>query len=170
MKNLIYVVLGFIIGAVLTYYFCPRPVDLETTETVEAKIIKPKGVISVEKAIELNDNWTKYRKPAVDSAASRQGRKIDKRSTGWAVEDVRNYLDWAEVEANNQGYSMDSLYVYLGVYGEKTSENKRNYTTMFMAPKGQKLTSEASSFSLISLQVPNVEPLNEGNGGSSGYP
>lgn len=186
MKKLTYVILGFIIGAVLTYYFCPRPDDSQTTETIEStestkseesealaetKLVKPSGVISVEEAIELNDNWTKFRKKAVDSASKKEGRDIDKRSVGWAVKDIRDYLNWAEAESKNQGYSMDSIYVYLGVYGKKAPKKKANFTTMFIAPKGQKLTSEASSFPLnMRLRGSTVPPLNEGTGGQAGYP
>lgn len=183
MKKITYILLGFIIGAVLTYYFCPRPDDSETTETVESqesaeseaiaetKFVKPSGVISVEEAIELNDNWTKFRQKAVDSASRRQGRNIDKRSVGWAVKDVRDYLNWAEAESESQGYSMDSIYVYLGVYGKKAPKRKANYTTMFIAPKGQKLTSEASTLPLFTgMRGSKVPPLNEGTGGGSSYP
>ena len=168
MKKSAYVILGFIVGAVLTYYFCPRPEDSKETEIVEAKIVKPDGVISVQEAKELNDNWTKFRKPAVDSAASREGREIDKRSVGWSVEDVRNYLDWAEVESENLGFSMDSIRVYLGVYGKRQGENNDGYSTMFIAPIGSKLNSEAG-FSSSSFIQSGVGPLNKGAGGSEPY-
>ncbi|GGZ71359.1 hypothetical protein [Algibacter mikhailovii] len=178
MKKLPYIILGFAVGALLTYYFCPRPEDSEATETAAEKgieaqeapaLVKPRGVITVKEAIALNDNWTKFRKKAVDSASKKEGRAIDRRSVGWAVKDIRDYLNWAEAESENQGYAMDSIYVYLGVYGKKAPKKKANYTTMFIAPKGHKLTAEASSFPLMSLQVPNIPPLNEGTG-SGGYP
>ena len=165
MKKSAYIVLGFIIGAVLTYYFCPRPEDVEMAET---KIVKPSGVISVEAAIGLSDNWTKFRKQAVDSAADRQGREIDKRSVGWSVADVRNYLDWAEVESENLGYSMDSIRVYLGVYGKRQGENNNGFSTMFIAPIGSKLNSEAG-FSSSNFIQSGVGPLNRGSGGQEPY-
>ncbi|WP_136480895.1 hypothetical protein [Cognatitamlana onchidii] len=168
MKKLIYVVLGFIVGAVLTYYFCPRPDDSGVTEISENKMIKPKGVITVTEAKELSENWTKFRKPAVDSAAARQGRKIDKRSVGWSVADVRNYLDWAEVESEKQGYSMDSIRVYLGVYGDKQGKENEGFTTMFIAPIGSKLNAEAG-FSSSSFIQSGTGPLNEGGGGQEPY-
>lgn len=164
MKKLTYIILGFIIGAVLTYYFCPRPSDSGTTEKVETKVVKPSGVISVEEAIQLNNNWTKFRKKVVDSAAKKQGRKIDKRSVGWSVADVRNYLDWAEVESKNLGYSMDSIRVYLGVYDKKQGKNKDGFSTMFIAPSGAKLNSEAG-FTSSNFFQSGVGPLNDGNGG-----
>lgn len=163
MKKLAYIILGFIIGAVLTYYFCPRPEG--DIKAVEAKIEKPKGVITVEEAEALNNNWTEFRKQAVDSAAERQGHKIDKRSVGWSVEDVRNYLDWAEVESKNRGFSMDSIRVYLGVYGREAGEQNDGYTTMFIAPTGSELNAEAGFSSSNLMQKNGVGPLNEGSGG-----
>ncbi|MEP1489445.1 MAG: hypothetical protein ABJK28_13570 [Algibacter sp.] len=168
MKKLSYIIIGALIGAFATYYFCPRTLEAEK----ESKIVKPKGVISVEDAIALNNNWTKYRKAAVDSAAQKQGRKVDKRSTKWKLEDIRNYLDYAEAESKYMGYTMDGIKVYLGVYGEDAGPEKSNYTTMFIAPTGGISLSEASvvpfNFSSV-VGDPPVPPLNQGSGGGE-YP
>lgn len=170
MKKLGPIILGFIIGAVLTYYFCPRPG--EDTPTMAEEIVKPKGVISVAKAKELNNNWTQFRKAAVDSASSREGRPVDNRYTSWSIKDIRDYLNYADQEAGNMGYTLDSVRVYLGVYGKKASREKANLTTMFIAPIGSKKVSKASflpSSMALSLQTPAIPPLNDGQGGGSSY-
>ncbi|CAH8282921.1 hypothetical protein EV196_11522 [Mariniflexile fucanivorans] len=168
MKNLIYIILGAIIGAVLTYYFCPR--QLEGEESV--KIVKPKNVISVKEAKVLNDNWTLYRKAAVDSAAQKQGRKEDDRSTYWSLTDIENYLEFAKNESDSLGYQMTGIRVYLGVYGKDADESKKDLTTMFIVPTGSK--SKASSLNLNFIgndeDVPGGSPLNRGTGGGGGYP
>ena len=41
MKKVVYIIFGFVIGAILTYYFCPRSIEIDTTEV---NIVKPKGV------------------------------------------------------------------------------------------------------------------------------
>lgn len=169
MKKLGLIILGFIIGALLTYKFCPR-VEEKNNEVEE--ITKPAGIISVEEAIVLNNNWTKYRKEAVDSAAARQGRKIDKRSTSWTLKEIRDYLDYAEAESKNMGYTMDGIQVYLGVYEENAGAEKSNYTTMFIAPTGNESLSKASMIPFnnnIFIGNPPVPPLNAGVGGG-GYP
>lgn len=170
MKKSGLIILGFIIGAFATYYLCPRELEQEHSEI---EIVKPKGVISVEQAIILNDNWTKYRKAAVDSAAQQQGRKVDKRSTKWSLEDIRNYLDYAEVESDKLGYTMDGIQVYLGVYGDNAGSEKANYTTMFIAPTGSKSISKGSvtpfKSNALTLKIA-VLPLNNGTGGEGGYP
>ena len=168
MKKLGYIILGFFIGGVLTYYFCPR--DMVEPPT---KIIKPSGVISVSAAKELNDNWTKYRKAAVDSAAKKQGRNQDDRSSWWSLEDVENYLDYAKAQSDSLGYTMSGIRIYLGVYGANAGQSKKDLTTMFIVPTGKKSVSQASSIN-VSLRggdddIP-APPLNKGGGGDSGYP
>ncbi|WP_100615397.1 hypothetical protein [Confluentibacter citreus] len=167
MKHLSYIILGIIIGAVLTYYFCPRVVQ------PPEKIIKPKGVISIEQAQALSDNWTLYRKPAVDSAAKKQGREQDDRSTYWDLEDIENYLGYAKNYSDSLGYTMTGIRVYLGEYGENAGQTKKNLTTMIIVPTGHKVKSQASSLNM-NFQggkggIP-VPPLNEGEGGEQGYP
>ncbi|WP_370479722.1 hypothetical protein [Tamlana flava] len=169
MKKLGYIILGFIIGAVLTYYFCPRNCELPTLET---KIVKPKGVISVAEAKSLNDNWTKYRQAAVDSAAKKQGRDKDDRSVYWDLKDVEDYLGYAKHYSDSIGYDMTGIRVYLGVYGQNAGQSKKDLTTMFIVPTGKKNNSTASSLKLNFVQgngnLP-TPPLNQGSGGSGDY-
>lgn len=171
MKKLSYIILGFILGALLTYYFCPKQDDMKA---IEAKTVKPNGVISVKEAIALNDNWTNERQKAVDSAAQSYGREKDDRSTWWSLADIENYLDFAKNEAESLGYNMSGIRVYLGVYGEDAGQSKKNLTTMFIVPTGEKSLAEAN-MSLFRLppndpDVPGGSPLNNGSGGNGGYP
>ncbi len=174
MKKLSLIILGIILGAVLTYLFCPRQIEEEAvSKTSEARIKKPEGVVSVEQAKALNDNWTKYRQAAVDSAAQQQGRDKDDRAAWWSLEDIENYIDYAKKEAAKTGYDMTGIRIYLGVYGESYGEEKKNLTTMFLVPTGEKSQSKAS-FSPFTLRRGNsdltVPPLNNGSGSDSGYP
>ncbi|AXP82710.1 hypothetical protein CJ739_3648 [Mariniflexile rhizosphaerae] len=166
MKKLSYIILGIIIGALVTYFFCPREKGEDPV-----KIVKPKGVISVEKAKELNANWTLHRKAAVDSAAQKQGRKQDDRSTYWSLEDIENYLGYAKNQADSLGYQMTGIRVYLGVYGKNAGLTKKDLTTMFIVPTGKKSTASSLNLNLRGghEDVP-VDPLNEGAGGTGGYP
>src|SRR5690606_26328959 len=165
MKKLTYILLGCVIGGLLTYYFCPRVEPI-------VKIVKPKGVITVEQAKVLNDNWTLHRKPAVDSAARKQGRLQDDRSVYWDLEDIENYLGYAKNYSDSLGYTMTGIRVYLGEYGENAGQTKKNLTTMFIVPTGKKSKSQASAVPLDfegdggGLTVP---PLNKGTGGEGGY-
>ena len=172
MKKLSYIILGFLIGAFATYYLCPRQVqDMQA----EVKIIKPKGVITPTQAKALNNNWTKYREAAVDSAARQQGRNKDDRSTWWSLDDIENYIAYSKNQTDSLGYAMTGMRVYLGVYGKNAGQSKKDLTTMFMVPTVKKATAKASitPFSL-SLQnngdCPTCPPLNNGQGGGGSYP
>ena len=171
MKKLSYTILGFIIGAVLTYYFCPRNLE-EDDITYE----KPSGVIPIAEADSLNTNWNKYRCKAVDSCVRVQtGGKKDKdnRWASWSLDDIEGYLAYSKKQADSLGYNMTGIRVYLGVYGKNKGQSKKNLTTMFIVPTGKKSHAEASTnpFSLRGndQDIP-TPPLNRGTGGSGGYP
>jgi hypothetical protein len=168
MKKLGSIIIGFIIGALLTYYFCPRPLVIEE----EIAIVKPKGVISIIKAKELNKNWTDFRQAAVDSAAKKQGRNKDNRWVSWSLDDIEDYLDYAKHYSDSIKYDMTGIRVYLGVYGKNAGQTKKDLTTMFIVPTGKKAKSQASSLNLVlppSDETIPVPPLNEGTGGSNPY-
>lgn len=121
----------------------------------------------------MDANWTRERKKAVDSAAGRP----DNRSVGFSLEDLQNYLAYAENEAGAQGYKMNGIRIYLGVYGGNAPNGKADYTTMFIVPTGRKSHSEASmnvlNFMLQGDKDILIDPLNDGGGGippGSGYP
>lgn len=172
MKKLVLIILGFIIGAVLTYYFCPRPHEVTHIDT---KIVKPKGVISTNVAKELNKNWTDFREAAVDSAAKKQGRNKDDRSTWWSIDDIENYIAFAKNQTDSLDYSITGIRVYLGVYGDNAGRTKKNLSTMFLVPTVKKNTIQASinPFNMFVQKgddCPECEPLNDGQGGSGTYP
>jgi hypothetical protein len=172
MKKLSYIILGIVIGALATYYFCPRTIKNEESGI---KIVKPKGVITPLQAKGLSDNWTTERKRANDSAAKKHGREVDDRSAWWSLEDIENYIIYAKDQSNTLGYDMTGIRVYLGVYGTNTGQTKKNLTTMFMVPTGKELQETATStFGLTLLpsinDVPGGDPLNDGQGGQGGYP
>ncbi|MFC4722046.1 hypothetical protein ACFO5O_06920 [Geojedonia litorea] len=169
MKKSILFLLGFLLGAVATYFYCCGYLSI-----AEEEIVKPIGVITPAQAKVLDANWTKTRKNAVDSAAGRP----DNRSSWWSLEDIQNYLAYAENQAGSLGYEMDGIRVYLGVYPNSAAEGKADYTTMFVVPTGKKSHSE-SSFSLFSWSmqnggdnIPGGDVLNDGDPGDppgSGY-
>ncbi|WP_341216226.1 hypothetical protein [uncultured Wocania sp.] len=172
MKKLSYIVLGFLIGAFATYYFCPRDLG---EGVVDVEIIKPRGVIAPGQAKKLNDNWTEYREAAVDSAAKKQGRNKDDRSTWWSLNDIENYIAYSKHVTDSLKYDMTGIRVYLGVYGDNAGQTKKNLTTMFLVPTVKKGKANASmnpfNFSFQNNgDCPECPPLNEGSGGGSGYP
>ncbi|WP_298553647.1 hypothetical protein [uncultured Algibacter sp.] len=168
MKKLGPIIFGIIIGAVLTYYFCPR--QCADMPTIGEEVVIPKGVISVAEATVLNDNWTKYRKPEIDSITQRQVGKNDNRWAGWSLEDIENYIDFAKREAKKQQQEIAGFRIYFGVYGEKAPNDKGYLSTLFWAPQLKAGTSKASFSNFSSSAVLEIPPLNAGTGGQGGYP
>ncbi|WP_282123554.1 hypothetical protein [Algibacter mikhailovii] len=131
----------------------------------ETSFYKPSGVIAQERAIELSNSWSSKNADLFSKSGS---TKFDDevKSLGWSLEDLRNYLDYAEHEAQEKGYNMTGVRIYFAAYPEKDNQN-----TMFIAPTGHKVFSTASMFNLFQPeeQALPIPPLNNGNGGG-GYP
>ena len=120
MKNLFSLLIGLIIGALISYYFfCSSGVTPPPPTTTI-----PAGLISPSEARNLSDNWTTYRKAANDSVA--YGGK-DNRSSWYSIEDIEYYVNYAKdsLEANG-------IRLYLG--GNTTSYDDGGLTTIFMVP------------------------------------
>ncbi|MEL0650313.1 hypothetical protein V6246_02700 [Algibacter sp. TI.3.09] len=171
MKNLVCIILGFVIGAALTYYFCPRPL-----EGAVAEIDNPTGTITILEATELSANWEQNNPKEIDSTIELDDNSKRKpmRSVMWSLKNIEDYIAFAEKESDSVGYTMTGLRVYLGNYGKNGKPGKKNRNTMFIVPTGHKNTAKASSLN-ISLRgdkdedIP-VDPLNEGGTGERGYP
>lgn len=170
MKNLGSIILGFIIGAVLTYFFCPRQV--EDMNGMGAEVVKPSGVITVKEAKALNDNWTQFRKPVLDSIAERRAGKEDYRWAWWSLKDIEDYIAYTKEGAKEAGENFTGLRMYFGAYGDNASDGKRNLSTIFIVPTGSKKTSKGSLFNVTLQGDDDLErpPLNHGGGGGGGYP
>jgi len=93
---------------------------------------------------------------------------IEGMATWWSLEDMRNYLDYAENQAKNLGYAMDGVHVYLGVYGDNAPKDKAGYSTVFISPTGNKTLPEGTSGFAAQggrNDIPGSDPLNDGDGG-----
>ncbi len=171
MKKLGPIILGFIIGAVLTYYFCPRQID--ELHTMDVENVIPKDTISVAEAKILSKNWEKNNATEIDSTLEFEGSKKKIRSVWWSLMEVNEYLVYAKAESKNLGYTMTGVRVYLGNYGNTRKSTKKNRNTMFIVPTGHKATSKASSLNVFlppsDGDIP-APPLNDGGGSGNGYP
>ena len=170
MENIIAVVIGIAIGALAMYLFRPSVGDPNAPKA------KPPGVIPSSEAKILNKEWTLKRKDANDKAAGRP----DNRSSWWSIDDIQKYIEYAESQTRQMGYTMDGLRIYLGVYPGNAPNGKADYTTLFMAPTG-KLTKPPSDTgsslkeeeTVVHATIDGADVLNNGTGGhppGSDYP
>ena len=169
MKKLTYLILGFIIGAVLTYYFCPR----ERSGAPDVIVRAPKDTISVTEAIKLSNNWAANNETEIDSLLEVEGSRKKTRSVWWSLDEINEYLKYAKAESDTLGYEMTGIRVYLGNYGKYAQPPRKNRNTMFIVPTGPKKVSKASSLNIVLPPTDDdipAPPLNDGTGGDGGYP
>ena len=166
MKNLLSLILGLIIGALIMYFYCSK-----TKDTMSSIVItKPSGVISPKEAKTLDRAYTSRHKLISDSIVKRP----DNRSSWWSLQDMQDYLKYAENQSKELGYTMDGVRVYLGAYPDETIDSTATvgYTTMFIVPTSSEIEQESqrggSAFRAgDGGDVPGGDPLNDGG---DGYP
>src|SRR5690606_5030340 len=165
MKNLLLLIFGILIGAAAMYFYC--------CEDIEEGIIAPSGIITPKEARTLDQAFNSRHQLISDSIVKRP----DNRSSWYSLEDMRNYLDYAESETKGMGYTMDGIRVYLGAYPD--IKGQVGYTTMFFIPTGYQATSQGNmTFLNFSAQggkgdIPGAPGFNDGDMGnppSANYP
>ena len=169
MKKLIYILLGVIIGVAGSYFYCSQCTIKEMS--YQETIVKPKGVISPAEAKALDHAFNSRHKLISDSVVKRP----DNRSSWFSLEDLTNYLKYADSQATSLGYKMDGIRIYLGAH--KDEDTLVGYTTMFLIPTGYKNISEGSSSFFTTIRksgdLTNGDGLNDGVSGfppESNYP
>ncbi|OBX21748.1 MULTISPECIES: hypothetical protein [Bizionia] len=169
MKNVSLLIIGAIIGALATYYFCP---NCSGNGDMVGNIVKPAGVITAKEAMTLDQAFNSRHELISDQIVMRP----DNRSAWWSVEDIKNYIKYAENQSHELGYRMDGLRLYLGAYPDSPKEGV-GYTTMFFVPTGTQALSEGSSmpfhFKRKGGDIPGGDGLNMGGDGdppSANYP
>ncbi|TDU39873.1 hypothetical protein BXY82_1908 [Gelidibacter sediminis] len=160
MKNLLLLILGILIGAFISYFYFSKS-DTDVTITT------PKGLITPEQAMTLDKAYNPRYKLISDSIVTRKGG--DNRSSWYGLEQMRNYLNYAENQAKDLGYTMDGVRIYLGAHPNQNGQ--AGYTTMFLIPTGNIPKAAASMFSLNMQEeggdIPDADGLDMG---SQGYP
>lgn len=135
------------------------------------------GLISPERMSELDANWSDTRVKPIETALG----FADNRSVRFSLEDLQNYLNYAENEANTLGYKMKGVRVYFTACSSNEPNEKAGYAMVFFASIGTKAkSSEASMFSFLLPQseggngdIPGGSGLNKGANGeppSANYP
>jgi len=98
-------------------------------EDKNEKALPPNGVISIKKAIALNDEWTKTRAGAMNQCISdvTSGKVTkDNRSSWWSIDDLEAYIKYAKKQTKKK---VTGLRVYCGAYSDDEC-----YSTSFIVP------------------------------------
>lgn len=168
MKKLLVLLLGIILGILISYYIINPNTDTETMTK------PPKGVISPETAKQMDEAFNKRHKLISDSILG----KPDNRSAWWSLDDLKAYIGYAEGQAKDLGYKMDGIRVYLAAHPNELNDG---FTTVFMAPTGKRLLAEGGMIDVGNQKggdggsgdIPGGDPLNDGGQGippSANYP
>ena len=123
-------------------------------------IEKPSGLISPERMVELGNNWDKTRASAIEVAIG----KRDNRSMNFSLDEIRKFLDYAEIEANDLGYVLNGVRVYFAAYGNEESNGKEGYATVFIAPTGYRVGNSKANMLSPFFQVDSEDDILGGGG------
>lgn len=173
MKKLGLLILGFIIGALLTYLYCPRPNDMQEMQVMNKKNKTPKDTISVAQAKQLFKNWQKNNPTEIDSTIEVVGSRKITTNVSWSLDVIRDYLDYAEKKSDSLGFKMTGIRVYMANYGKNPDPKLKNRNTLFIAPIGTKNISKGNFVNVTSQGEEGdtgAPPLNRGGAGTGGFP
>lgn len=128
--------------------------------------VKPQQLISVETAKTLNSNYNAKRADLHLKAIGTE----DANAIWYSLEELENYIEYIKSEGEQQGFSVDGIRFYLGVYPETEQKGKAGYTTIFLSPTGQSV--EESKLEKMEINagdsqdITSIEPLNFGSMGN----
>ncbi|KAF2338297.1 hypothetical protein [Flavobacterium tistrianum] len=126
---------------------------------------KPSQLITKEFARQLNVNYNNKRA----SLVAGKEKKEDANAIWYSLEELENYIHYIKTNGAKNGYNVDGIRFYFGVYpdDEKHGE-KAGLTTLFLVPTGKKAenNNQVQSFALMqeaSSDLQDIEPMNYGN-------
>ncbi|MFD2940372.1 hypothetical protein [Flavobacterium notoginsengisoli] len=128
---------------------------------------KPSQLITKEFARQLNVNYNNKRA----SLTAKKADKEDANAIWYSLEELENYIHYIRTNGAKEGYNVDGIRFYFGVYpdDEKHGE-KAGLTTLFLVPTGKKIdnsTTKVQNFALkqeaASSDIQSLEPMNYGN-------
>lgn len=126
------------------------------------QVSAPAGTISPEDAKMLDVEYTRVRTTAIGKSLD----STENRSVWWRLADIKQFLAYAEQEAQKNGYTLDGIRIYLGTY---PSDSSNTGTTLFMAPTGNKLSAPEKTLSTkttASDDIPGASAFNKGHAGN----
>lgn len=161
MKNFGLFILGVVLGALVVYFYCCN--DFGVTDPPE--VLEPKGLITPKEAMVLDEAYN-LRYNIINDSLFKNSETGDNRSSWWSIENIKNYIDYAENQAGELGYTLDGLRLYLGAHPDLDGEI--GLTTMFFIPTGTKNISQGNLFPSLQIgsgDIPGGDGLNFGQNG-----
>lgn len=117
----------------------------------------PKGVITPDEAKALDQAFDSRHTLISNDIVKRP----DNRSSWWSLQDMKDYLEYAEAQVKELGHEMNGIRVYVGAYPD-TKEGP-GYSTMFMVPTAN--IPQGKDGGGENSDVPGADGLNWGHQG-----
>ncbi|WP_460219114.1 hypothetical protein [Psychroserpens sp. MEBiC05023] len=155
MKKLGPIILGIIIGAIAMYFYFHnnKHVDSMSNTTTPAGIISPGEIETLTKAYDV-------RYQAINDAIFRGVESGDNRSSWYSLEDLRSFLELAEKQASELGYTMNGVRLYPGAH--PALKERPGYSTFLFVPTGYENTSQGG-------MMKSMQPSNNDIPGANGF-
>ncbi|MEN2489027.1 hypothetical protein AAYQ05_14605 [Flavobacterium sp. B11] len=127
---------------------------------------KPSQLITKEFARQLNVNYNNKKA----SLTAKKAEKEDANAIWYSLEELENYIHYIKTNGAKDGYDVDGIRFYFGVYPDDEAHGeKAGLTTLFLVPTGKKTQNKSTqmqSFALMqemSSDIQSLEPMNYGN-------
>ena len=117
----------------------------------------PKGLITPVEAKALNDAYT----ARCELISKDITKRPDNRSSWYSLEDIKSFLEYAENQAKELGYTMDGIRIYCGAYPEE--DGQAGYSTAFIVPTASNTEENGGGSN-------DIQGANGLNKGTQGYP
>ena len=117
----------------------------------------PKGLITPVEATALNDAYT----ARCELISKDITKRPDNRSSWYSLEDIKSFLEYAENQAKELGYTMDGIRIYCGAYPEE--DGQAGYSTAFIVPTASNTEENGGGSN-------DIQGANGLNKGTQGYP
>lgn len=127
----------------------------------------PKGLITPAEAKALSDAYTSR----CELISRDITKRDDNRSTWFSLDEIRNYLDYAEKQARDLGKVMNGIRVYCGAYPDDGGQV--GYSTSFIVPTTSGSSEEGNDGDGGNPDLEGGDGLNKGSSGippGIGYP
>lgn len=177
MKKLALLLLGILLGFLLCYFFFGKEEAAVGDVRVEEPVpdpTPPQGTIDSTEMKALSNAYNE-RHTIINRALNID----DNRSSWYSLDQMRQFLDYAEFKAKGTKHEMDGVRIYLGASGDG-----KGMTTMFIVPTSSSIPtgekySKGSLFNLSLMaragggDIPGADGMDYGGNGNppgSGYP
>jgi len=157
-------ILGILIGALAMYFLGSQYIEVDQ---MGLNPIEPKGIISPKEAKTL-DRAFNLKHSIINDSLFKEDKTGDNRSSWWSLKQIESYIAYSKKQAEDKGYILDGLRVYLGSY--PSTKRETGLTTMFFIPTGYEGKSEGSLFPKLQAGSADIKGVDGLNFSQNGHP